>query len=68
VVIPPDNGDVTGIAPITARNVVYVCQNGALRVYDTTTDKLFVFPVNVQPPTILGQAVDVKLVDSGPPS
>lgn len=68
VVIPPDNGDVTGIAPITGRNVVYVCENGALRIYDTTTDKLLAFPINTQPPTVLGQAVDVKLVDPGPPS
>jgi hypothetical protein len=63
VTIPPDNGDVTGIQPITNRNVVYLCQGGNFRIYDTTTDKLIVLPprrINLQ---IIGQAVDVKLVD-----
>jgi hypothetical protein len=53
-----DTGDVTGIQPITTRNVVYVCENGELRIYDTTTDKLQANQVD-----IIGQAVDVKLVD-----
>jgi DNA-binding beta-propeller fold protein YncE len=55
-------GDVTGIAPIPNRNVVYVCQGGLLRVYDTTTDQL----ANIQPngqPNVIGQAVDVKVID-----
>lgn len=58
VVVPPDNGDVTGIAPVARRSVVYVCENGELRMYDTTTDKLQTTQVN-----IIGQAVDVKIVD-----
>lgn len=58
VVIPPQNGDVTGIAPITGRIVVYVCQGGGLQIYNTATDKLQVTQV-----TITGQADDVKLVD-----
>lgn len=58
VVIPPQSGDVTGIQPIRNRNVVYVCQNGSLFIYDTTTDKLQITQVTIQ-----GQAVDVKLVD-----
>jgi len=58
VVFPPDNGDVTGLQPITGRNVVYVIQQGELLIYDTTTDKL-----QSQQVDILGQAVDVKLVD-----
>jgi hypothetical protein len=58
VVVPPDNGDVTGLQPITNRNVVYVVQQGELRIYDTTTDKLQSVQID-----ILGQAVDVKLVD-----
>ena len=58
VVIPPVSGEVTGIQPIRNRDVVYVCQNGALFIYDTTTDKLQTTQV-----TINGQAVDVKLVD-----
>src|SRR5208337_1282930 len=45
VVIPPVNGDVTGIQPIASRNVVYVIQGqsvqgGSLYIYDTTTDAL----------------------------
>jgi hypothetical protein len=58
VVIPSQSGDVTGIQPIRNRNVVYVCQNGGLLIYDTTTDMLQTTQV-----TIRGQAVDVKLVD-----
>ena len=58
VVVPPDNGDVTGLQPITNRNVVYVVQQGELRIYDTTTDKLQSVQID-----ILGQAIDVKLVD-----
>jgi len=53
-----DTGDVTGIQPITTRNVVYVCENDELRIYDTTTDKLQANQID-----IIGQAVDVKLVD-----
>jgi hypothetical protein len=61
VVIPPATGDVTAIQPITNRSVVYVCQNGALSIYDTTTDARQSQQVN-----IIGQAMDVKLAD-GPP-
>ena len=60
VITPPDQGDVTGIEPITNRNVVYVCEGGRLRIYDTTTDTLETTP---QQPNIIGQAVDVKQVD-----
>ncbi len=59
VVIPSAGGNVTGIQPITARNVVYVCQNGVLNIYDTTTNALQPRQVD-----IVGQAVDVELVDS----
>jgi hypothetical protein len=58
VVIPPDIGDVTGIQPILNRSVVYVVENGELRIYDTTTDKLQSKQID-----IIGQAIDVKLVD-----
>jgi hypothetical protein len=58
VIVPPDNGDVTGLQAITNRNVVYVVEQGELRIYDTTTDKLQSNQVD-----ILGQAIDVKLVD-----
>ena len=64
VVIPPVPGDVTGIAPITNRNVVYVCQNANFQVYDTTTDKLATPIVAGQNPIVIaGQPTDVKLVD-----
>ena len=59
VVVPPATGDVTGIQPITGRNVAYVCQNGALNIYDTTKNALQTTQVD-----IVGQAVDVELVDS----
>jgi hypothetical protein len=60
VIAPADNGDVTGIAPIPNRSVVYVCEDGRLRIYDTTTDKLEHLTVA---PSIVGQAIDVKVVD-----
>jgi len=58
VVVPPDNGDVTGLQSFTGRKVEYVVENGILRIYDTTK--------NVLQPTqlsIVGQVVDVKAVD-----
>jgi hypothetical protein len=58
VTVPPAQGNVTGIQPITGRTVVYVCQNGALQIYDTATDALQTKQVSV-----VGQAFDVVLVD-----
>jgi hypothetical protein len=58
VVVPAILGDVTGIQPISHRNVVYVVQSGELSIFDTSTDKLQATQVD-----IIGQAVDVKLVD-----
>ena len=58
VVIPPDIGDVTGIQAISNRDVVYVVENGELRIYDTTTDKLGPTQIDLS-----GQAIDVKQVD-----
>jgi hypothetical protein len=67
VVIPPNNGDVTGIQPIPGRTVVYVVQNAGLGIYDTTTDKLQVIAGDTQNNNgqvdIVGQLFDVKLVD-----
>lgn len=57
--MPKISGDVTGIQPITGRSVVYVCQNGALNIYDTVSDSLQTTQVD-----IVGQAMDVELVDS----
>ena len=58
VEIPPDNGDVTGLQSIKGRNVVYVVENGELRIYDTTTNQLGPTQIDIS-----GQAIDVKLVD-----
>jgi hypothetical protein len=58
VVAAAQNGDVTGIEPIPNRNVVYVCEGGGLTIYDTTTDKPHKTQVQ-----IVGQAIDVKVVD-----
>jgi hypothetical protein len=59
LVIPPDNGDVTGMQPITNRTVFYLVEGGELRIYDTTTDKIYL----LQSIDIFGNAVDVKLID-----
>jgi hypothetical protein len=58
VVVPPVNFDVTGIAPISNRNIVYVVQGGELRIYDTISDALTATQIDV-----VGKAVDVKYVD-----
>lgn len=59
VVIPPANGDVTGLDPIGKRTVVYVIQGGSIGIYDTATDALQVKQIT----NIVGQFVDVKTVD-----
>ena len=58
VIIGTDPGDVTGIAPVTGRNEVYVVENGEVRIWDTTTDALSATQIDLS-----GQAVDVKIVD-----
>jgi hypothetical protein len=58
VVIPPASGDVTGIEPISNRNVVYLVQGGELQIYDTTNDKLQPTQIDVS-----GEVIDVKTVD-----
>ncbi len=72
VVIPPTNGDVTGIQPIATRDVVYVIQGqnlqgGSLYIYDTTTDALEFNPNDPNNPgqvsNLIGNFVDVKTVD-----
>jgi hypothetical protein len=64
-IIPPDNGDVTGLQSFTGFNKEYVAEGGNLRVYDTTIDKLeantdFITHGTVN---IVGQVIDVKAVD-----
>ena len=51
-------GDVTGIEPVAARNVVYVIEGGELIIYDTTTSK----PQSTQI-DVVGKALDVRVVD-----
>jgi hypothetical protein len=60
------NGDVTGIQPILNRTVVYVCEGGSFRIYDTALDlgsQRQLVPQTTTEITIVGQAIDVKLVD-----
>jgi hypothetical protein len=60
------NGDVTGIQPILNRTVVYVCEGGAFRIYDTALDlgsQRKLVPQTTTEITVVGQAIDVKLVD-----
>ena len=60
------SGDVTGIQPILNRTVVYVCEGGAFSIYDTALDlgsDRQLIPQTKTEITIVGQAIDVKLVD-----
>jgi len=61
-VAPPDNGDVTGIQPITNRTIVYLIEGGQFRLYDTTTNQQSLGEAT-SAIDILGQAVDIKLID-----
>jgi hypothetical protein len=58
VISQPGGGDVTGIEPISGRNVVYVIEGGELRIYDTTTSQPQATQIDV-----VGKALDVRLVD-----
>lgn len=57
-VIPPDNGDVTGLQSFATRSVEYVVEGGNLRIYDTSKDVLQKTQL-----TITGKAFDVKAID-----
>lgn len=64
VMVPPDNGDVTGLQGFTQRNVEYVAEGGVLRVYDTTKDILLIndfLPKGTI--NIVGNVGDVKAID-----
>jgi len=50
--------NVTGIQPISNRNVVYVCEGGFLDIFDTTTDKVTSTQFDV-----VGEAFDVVQID-----
>jgi hypothetical protein len=67
VVIPPDNGDVTGLQGFSSRYVEYVVEDGNLRIYCTaanadancpTADALQTTQI-----TLPGRFIDVKAVD-----
>ena len=63
-IIPPDNGDVTGLQSFSTRFVEYVAEGGNLRVYDTTTDKLYIDQyIETGTIVIVGQIIDVKAID-----
>ena len=63
-VIPPDNGDVTGLQSFTSRYVEYVAEGGNLRVYDTTKDILQLNSDTTGGTIIItGQIIDVKAID-----
>jgi hypothetical protein len=64
VVIPPDNGDVTGLQGFNTRYVEYVAEGGNLRVYDATIDSLLLNSIiTTGTITIHGQVTDVKAID-----
>jgi hypothetical protein len=64
VVIPPDNGDVTGLQSFTTRYAEYVAEGGNLRVYDTMTDTLLDTDyITTGTIVITGVITDVKAVD-----
>ncbi|MGA3197576.1 MAG: hypothetical protein ABSD39_21470 [Terriglobales bacterium] len=67
VIIPPANGDVTGLQPISQRTVAYVVQGGSLSIYDMTIDALEYNPNDPYHPGqifgLVGYFYDVKTVD-----
>ena len=64
VVIPQDNGDVTGLQGFTTRNIEYVAEGGQLRVYDTTKDILLINDFVPQGTIdVVGYVSDVKAID-----
>jgi hypothetical protein len=67
VVIPPDNGDVTGLQSFTTRDVEYVAEGGNLRVYNTLIDSLLVETTDNITETgtivVTGKIIDVKAID-----
>jgi hypothetical protein len=62
VAIPPFNGNVTGLAPVPGRKVLYAIQGGSFVAYDTTTNKF----LPDHQTAIVGELVDVKIIDNPP--
>jgi hypothetical protein len=64
VVIPPDNGNVTGLQGFISRTVEYVAEDGNLRVYETATDTLLIDDYLPQGTiNVTGYVGDVKAID-----
>jgi hypothetical protein len=64
IVIPPDNGDVTGLQSFTSRYVEYVAEGGNVRVYSTTSDTLLITDyIETGTIVITGVITDVKAID-----
>jgi hypothetical protein len=64
VIIPADNGDVTGLQSFSSRLVEYVAEGGNLRVYDTQTDTLLENSyISTGTIVITGFITDVRAVD-----
>ncbi|HSM85802.1 MAG TPA: hypothetical protein VLT16_06610, partial [Candidatus Limnocylindrales bacterium] len=65
VAVPPVSSlrqsfDVTGIQPISGRNIVYVVEGGELDFYDLNTDAI---STTITPLDIVGKAIDVVQID-----
>ncbi len=54
----PGTGDVTGIEPVSGRDVVYVIEGGELVIYSSVTSQPQATQIDV-----VGKAVDVRVVD-----
>ena len=54
----PGAGDVTGIQPVSSRDVVYVIEGGELVIYSSVTSQPQATQID-----IVGKAVDVRVVD-----
>jgi hypothetical protein len=54
------NFDVTGLQPISNRNVIYVVEGGELDIFDTTTDAL---ATGITQLDVVGKAIDVVQID-----
>ncbi len=61
--VDPGRGDVTGLEPIANRNIVYVCEGGEFRIYDTTTNTIS----TGSSIDVVGAASDVKAIDQPQP-
>jgi len=57
-IIPPDNGDVTGLQSFSSMSKEYVTEGGNLRIYDTNKDVLQTLQL-----VVVGDAADVKAID-----